>query len=102
HCCKSRHSRSTSADSRSEAVRHERETDRVAAHSERVGTSAILGVGVALGCGLLIGIERERRKGRGPARALAGVRTFALAAMLGVIAKAIDEPALIAAGALLV
>ena len=29
---------------------------------------------VALGAGLLIGIERERRKGTGPQRALAGVR----------------------------
>ena len=30
----------------------------------------------ALGCGLLMGIERERRKGSGPHRALAGVRSF--------------------------
>ena len=29
---------------------------------------------VALGCGLLIGIERERRKGSGARRALAGLR----------------------------
>ena len=28
----------------------------------------------ALGCGMLMGIERERRKGDGPHRALAGVR----------------------------
>ena len=27
----------------------------------------------ALGCGLLVGVERERRKGRGPARALLAV-----------------------------
>lgn len=33
----------------------------------------------ALGCGLLMGIERERRKGSGPHRALAGVRSFTLA-----------------------
>jgi uncharacterized membrane protein (DUF4010 family) len=61
-----------------------------------------LAFAVALGCGLLIGIERERRKGRGPRRALAGVRTFTLAALLGAVAKALDEPALVAAAALLV
>jgi len=61
-----------------------------------------LGLAVALGCGLLIGIERERRKGRGPRRALAGVRTFALAALLGAVARALDQPALVAAGAALV
>jgi len=32
----------------------------------------IVGISVALGCGLLIGIERERRKGTGSHRALAG------------------------------
>jgi hypothetical protein len=30
----------------------------------------------ALGCGLLMGIERERRKGDGPFRSLAGVRSL--------------------------
>lgn len=38
---------------------------------------------VALGCGLLIGVERERRKGDGPTRAAAGLRTFALVAVTG-------------------
>lgn len=37
----------------------------------------------ALGCGLLVGVERERRKGRGPARALAGMRSFAITSVLG-------------------
>ncbi len=41
-----------------------------------------LGLGVALGAGLLIGLERERRKGCGPARASAGIRSFTLAALL--------------------
>ena len=45
--------------------------------------SSLLGLCVALGCGLLIGIEREQRKGSGPTRSYAGVRSFALAAMLG-------------------
>lgn len=38
---------------------------------------------VALGIGLLLGVERERRKGEGPERAPAGVRTFALAGLAG-------------------
>ena len=45
-----------------------------------------LGLCVALGAGLLIGVERERRKGRGPARGPAGVRTFTLTSMLGAVA----------------
>src|SRR5262249_29624727 len=59
-------------------------------------------LGVALGCGLLIGIERERRKGSGPARAIAGVRTFTLASLAGAIAQALGQPLLVGAGALLV
>jgi len=57
---------------------------------------------VALGCGLLIGIERERRKGSGPTRALAGVRTFALASLAGAMAQALGQPLLVGAGALLI
>jgi uncharacterized membrane protein YhiD involved in acid resistance len=41
----------------------------------------MLGLGAALGAGLLIGIERERRKGDGPQRAVAGARTFTLASL---------------------
>ena len=44
---------------------------------------SIPGLGVALGIGFLIGVEREKSKGSGPGRAPAGVRTFALAALLG-------------------
>jgi uncharacterized membrane protein (DUF4010 family) len=40
-------------------------------------------LGSALAIGLLIGAERERRKGEGPARSPAGIRTFAVAALLG-------------------
>ncbi|MGE0497980.1 MAG: MgtC/SapB family protein, partial [Ramlibacter sp.] len=47
------------------------------------GSSAAVALAGALGCGLLIGIERERRKGSGPGRALAGVRSFALASVSG-------------------
>lgn len=40
---------------------------------------------VALGIGLLVGGERERNKGEGPERAMAGVRTFATTALLGAV-----------------
>ena len=57
---------------------------------------------VALGAGLLIGIERERRKGTGPHRALAGVRTFALAALAGAVTQSLGQPLLVLMGALLI
>jgi uncharacterized membrane protein (DUF4010 family) len=43
----------------------------------------VLGFLVALGIGLLIGIDRERTKGDGPAREAAGLRTFTLASLAG-------------------
>lgn len=66
-----------------------------------IATATIAGLCVALGCGLVIGIERERRKSQRPARAFAGVRSFALTALTGALAQTID-PMLVAAGALLV
>ncbi|TXH76065.1 MAG: MgtC/SapB family protein [Lysobacteraceae bacterium] len=45
------------------------------------------GFSVACAIGLLIGIERERSKGDGPARGPAGVRTFLLIALAGAIAQ---------------
>jgi len=53
---------------------------------------AILSIAVALGVGLLIGVERERRKGEGPDRAAAGVRTFAITALIGVLAMLTGSP----------
>ena len=41
---------------------------------------------VALAIGLMIGVERERTKGKGPLRRPAGIRTFALASLLGAVA----------------
>ena len=41
---------------------------------------------VALGAGLLIGVERERRMKDGKTAAAAGVRTFSITALLGVLA----------------
>ena len=46
-------------------------------------SDSAIGLLVALGIGLLLGVERERRKGRGPERGPAGIRTFALVALLG-------------------
>ncbi|MBU6437776.1 MAG: MgtC/SapB family protein, partial [Betaproteobacteria bacterium] len=63
---------------------------------------ALIGFSVALGCGLLIGVERERRKGRGAHRALAGVRTFTLVALSGALLQVLGIDALIVAGGLLV
>ncbi len=60
---------------------------------------ALLGLAAALGGGLLIGIERERRKGTGLHRALAGVRTFTLAALAGAGAQLTGYPLLVGAGA---
>jgi uncharacterized membrane protein (DUF4010 family) len=57
---------------------------------------------VALGIGLVIGAERERRKGEGPSRRGAGIRTFAIVALLGGIVAMLDSEALLVVGALLV
>jgi uncharacterized membrane protein (DUF4010 family) len=60
-----------------------------------------LGIAVAGGAGLLIGLERERRKRQPGHVAFAGVRTFTLAALAGAIAQAIGQPWMVVAGALL-
>ena len=46
----------------------------------------VLNLAVALGIGLLIGIDRERRKGTGPGRAAAGIRTFTITSLCGAVA----------------
>ena len=65
-------------------------------------SSALAILASAAGCGLLMGIERERRKGAGPDRALAGVRSFTLASLAGAAAALTAVPALVAVGAALV
>jgi uncharacterized membrane protein (DUF4010 family) len=52
----------------------------------------IVGLAAALGVGLLIGLERERSKGTGPHRKPGGIRTFALFALAGAIAAAVNNP----------
>lgn len=63
-------------------------------------SQALVGLCVALGMGLLIGTERERRKGQGPGRAVAGVRTFSVAALAGAVAMALGGVIVLAATAL--
>jgi uncharacterized membrane protein (DUF4010 family) len=59
--------------------------------------SAIL---VAVGAGLLVGVERERRMKADQVAAAAGVRTFSLTALLGVLAALSHSPLLLGAAAL--
>jgi uncharacterized membrane protein (DUF4010 family) len=56
----------------------------------------ILNLVVALGIGLLIGAERERRKGEGPARSPAGIRTFTVASLAGAISLIVGSEGLLA------
>ncbi len=51
---------------------------------------AAIALAVALGAGLLVGLERERRKGRGAQRHAAGIRTFSIAALGGALAQLAD------------
>jgi len=39
----------------------------------------------ALGCGLLIGLERERNKNNNPEQSFAGLRSFTITALLGAL-----------------
>jgi uncharacterized membrane protein (DUF4010 family) len=45
-----------------------------------------LNFAIAVGIGLMIGLERERSKGVGSSRRQAGIRTFTLAALMGAVA----------------
>ncbi len=63
-----------------------------------VDYALLLGLLAAAGGGLLVGIERERSKGAGDERGSAGVRTFALVALAGVVSAALGTAALVVAG----
>jgi len=56
----------------------------------------VLGFLVALGVGLLIGIDRERKKGEGPTRGAAGLRTFTRASLAGATGVAVGGDILMA------
>jgi uncharacterized membrane protein YhiD involved in acid resistance len=57
--------------------------------------NSAISLAVAIGVGLLIGAERERRKGTGPRRGAAGVRTFALAAFAGALSSYLKSDVLL-------
>lgn len=62
-----------------------------------ISTNSAISLAIALGIGLLIGAERERRKGTGLRRGAAGVRTFALAAFGGALSTYLGSQALLVA-----
>lgn len=61
-----------------------------------------LDLAVALGIGLLIGAERERRKGAGASKLPAGIRTFGIASLLGAVAVVVGGDVLLAVATLCV
>lgn len=61
-----------------------------------LGDQNVAGFLTALGIGLLVGIERERRKGVGAGRAAAGLRTFVMAALVGAVAHEVGGDTLVA------
>lgn len=58
----------------------------------RLQMTQLVAIAVACGVGLLVGIERERRKGSGPQRGAAGVRTFLIVALVGVLSAMTGGP----------
>ncbi|MBL8859549.1 MAG: MgtC/SapB family protein [Planctomycetes bacterium] len=62
--------------------------------------STLVDLAVALGIGLLVGIERERRKGDGPHRRPAGVRTFAVGSLVGAVSWIMGGAPVLAAAVL--
>ena len=64
--------------------------------------SHLSSLAMALGLGLLIGIERERSKGHGPTRHFAGIRTFTLVALTGAGTQILGHAWLTAVAAALV
>ena len=60
-----------------------------------ISANSPISLAIAIGIGLLIGSERERRKGSGPRRDAAGVRTFALAAFAGALSSYLQSEALL-------
>lgn len=55
----------------------------------------IMQAAAALGIGMLIGLERERHKGSGKRRGSAGLRTFAISALLGYAAMVVGAALLV-------
>ena len=64
----------------------------------QIDPSQVIALLLALGIGLLVGLERERRKGAGPDRRAAGIRSFALVAISGALAQLLPVPGLVVVG----
>lgn len=63
---------------------------------ELLPRDSAVALATALGIGLLIGAERERRKGSGPGRDAAGIRTFSIVGLMGAVAQLLGSPVLTA------
>jgi len=61
----------------------------------------LLNLAVALAIGMLVGIERERSKGKGPEREIAGLRTFTLVALIGAVSFLLGQVTLFAVFAIM-
>jgi uncharacterized membrane protein (DUF4010 family) len=64
--------------------------------------STLIGICVALGIGLLVGAERERRKDTSAQRSAAGIRTFAVASLMGAVGLLLGGVELLALAVLVV
>lgn len=62
----------------------------------------LIGISIALGIGLLIGAERERRKDNSPTRSAAGIRTFTVVCLMGAVAWSLGGAALLSLAVLVV
>lgn len=65
---------------------------------DSVSTEAVLRLAIALGIGLLVGAERERRLARQQRRGTAGLRTFGLTALLGGVAEQVGGTGILTVG----
>lgn len=65
-------------------------------------SSGVVGLLVALGIGLLIGAERERRKQSQAGRSVAGIRTYTAATLAGAVSLQVGGPLLLSATILVV
>ena len=64
-------------------------------HSMPLTDQPILAYSIALGIGLLIGAERERRKGIGPTRSAMGIRTFSTTSLMGAVSLTLGRHCLL-------
>ncbi|MEX2032710.1 MAG: MgtC/SapB family protein, partial [Dehalococcoidia bacterium] len=65
---------------------------------DEAGVEAAASLAVALGIGLLLGAERERSQSRRGPRGSAGIRTFALVALLGAVADHVGGTPMVVVG----